>query len=186
MIWVIGNGESRLPVNINNLQGTKIGCNAIFRDYTVDHLVCVDKRMVREARLTYTGPIYTRPNWCFTNADLVPELPFKQETRADEPMNWGSGPYAVYIACTLGVEISLLGFDLYGNQKKVNNMYKGTLGYVGELHHEIDPRYWIYQISKIIKYFPGHKFTIYQEDDWEIPESWLESNITLDKISSLL
>jgi len=186
MIWVIGNGESRLPVNVNNLQGTKIGCNAIYRDYTVDHLVCVDKRMAKEAQLKFAGPLYTRPDWKYASLLTVPELPFPQETRADEPIHWGSGPYAVYIACTLDTEINLLGFDLYSKDKNVNNVYKGTQGYVKETHHAIDPRYWIHQVGKIIQYFPSHKFTIYQEDDWEIPESWLESNITLDKISSLL
>lgn len=185
-MWVIGNGESRLAVDINKLEDKKIGCNAIFRDYDVDYLVCVDRRMVREARIIYTGPLYTRPDWRFINADTVPELPFKQETRADEPMNWGSGPYAVFIACTLDTDIKLLGFDLYGVNTKVNNVYKGTNGYVDEQHHQIDPRYWIYQISKCFKHFPKHKFTVYQSDDWDIPESWLESNVTLDKISSLV
>ena len=32
---VIGNGESRADVDINKVKGTKIGCNAILRDYQV-------------------------------------------------------------------------------------------------------------------------------------------------------
>jgi len=47
-MYVFGNGESRTSVNINNLQGIKVGCNAIYRDYHMDHLVCVDRRMVQE------------------------------------------------------------------------------------------------------------------------------------------
>ena len=48
---VIGNGESRKDVPINKLKGTKVGCNAIIRDYIVDHLICVDQRMVDEVRI---------------------------------------------------------------------------------------------------------------------------------------
>ena len=55
---VIGNGESRLKTNLNKIEDIKIGCNAICRDMPVDHLVCVDRRMVLEAiSLNYTNPI---------------------------------------------------------------------------------------------------------------------------------
>ena len=36
MTWAIGNGESRTQIDINNLNGMKVGCNAIQRDYIVD------------------------------------------------------------------------------------------------------------------------------------------------------
>ena len=49
---VIGNGESRKGIDINELQSEKVGCNAIIRDFTVHHLVCCDKRMVAEAILS--------------------------------------------------------------------------------------------------------------------------------------
>ena len=48
-MYVFGNGESRTSVNIDKLEGTKVGCNAIYRDYTMDHLICVDRRMVQES-----------------------------------------------------------------------------------------------------------------------------------------
>ena len=46
---VIGNGESRKSLDISTLKLPTVGCNAIFRDMKVDHLVCVDRRMIREA-----------------------------------------------------------------------------------------------------------------------------------------
>jgi hypothetical protein len=48
---VVGNGESRRPINIQNLTGKTllVGCNAIHRDAVVNHLICCDDRMVREA-----------------------------------------------------------------------------------------------------------------------------------------
>jgi len=38
---VIGNGESRSGININSIDQVKVGCNAVYRDYKVDHLICV-------------------------------------------------------------------------------------------------------------------------------------------------
>ena len=46
---VIGNGESRKDLDIKSLKLPTVGCNAIFRDMVVDHLVCCDRRMLREA-----------------------------------------------------------------------------------------------------------------------------------------
>ena len=37
---VIGNGESRKALKIEELNLPTVGCNAIFRDIKVDHLVC--------------------------------------------------------------------------------------------------------------------------------------------------
>ena len=63
---VIGNGESRQGIDINELQSEKVGCNAIIRDFTVHHLVCCDKRMVAEAinnKRISNQNIYTRSDW---------------------------------------------------------------------------------------------------------------------------
>ena len=57
---VIGNGQSRKKVNLNNYNELKIGCNAIIRDYHVDHLVCCDKKMVKQALAQGFSPVYTR------------------------------------------------------------------------------------------------------------------------------
>ena len=65
-MYVFGNGESRTSVNIDKLEGTKVGCNAIYRDYTMDHLICVDRRMVQEVLTNDANQhsyIYTRQDW---------------------------------------------------------------------------------------------------------------------------
>lgn len=46
-IFVIGNGESRNNVDLSSLPRT-YGCNALYRDFTPDVLVCVDNAMVQE------------------------------------------------------------------------------------------------------------------------------------------
>ena len=63
---VIGNGESRIDLDIDSYKLPTVGCNAIFRDRKVDHLVCCDKRMVREAinhSNTQQSCVYTRHDW---------------------------------------------------------------------------------------------------------------------------
>ena len=94
--------KSNSYVPINELKGTKVGCNAIIRDYKVDHLICVDQRMVDEV-LKYNTKIYTRADWIskysnFENVTTVPKLIKQGTERWDEPFQWGSGPYAVLLS----------------------------------------------------------------------------------------
>ena len=135
---VIGNGESRSKIELNAFKNTHVlvGCNALHRDIVVDHLVCCDHRMVREALenpATANTTIHVRDGWHHyfrkiekhKNVKLLPELPYRGDLRPDKPVHWGSGPYAVLIAAQLNLStVSLVGFDLYGRQDLVNNVYK--------------------------------------------------------------
>jgi hypothetical protein len=192
-MYVFGNGESRTSVNIDNLSGIKIGCNAIYRDYSMDHLVCVDRRMVQEALSNNTNQhsyIYTRHDWISqfnaTRVRTVPELPYVGAERWDESFQWGSGPYAALLAAKLckGTVVRLIGFDLYSNTQTVNNIYKGSSNYNSADKRAVDPRYWIHQIGKVFESFPNTRFIIYN-DDFELPKSWKHPNVSLDTISSL-
>ena len=190
---VIGNGESRASVNINKLNYTKIGCNAIHRDFKVDHLVCVDRKMVTEAVENDTNEhalIYTREDWInkynqYNNVRTVPVLPYTGKNRWDEAFQWGSGPYAVLLGAKLSQDVSLLGFDLHSNTNTVNNIYKGTSNYDAKDKRAVDPRYWIHQIGKVFEIYRKRNFTIYQTDNWELPTAWKYPNVTVDNISSL-
>jgi len=190
-MWIIGNGESRSNLNIDLLQGPKIGCNAIFRDYNLEHYICVDRRMVREALEHTNNKIYTRTDWirdfkAYGNVTTVPELPYKGTTRPDDPFQWGSGPYAVLLAAKTSEVCRLIGFDLYSKTKNINNIYKGTPNYNDTDYRAVDPRYWIYQIGKIFSLYPARKFIIYQKDDWSLPEAWNRPNVTVDKLSIIV
>tara|TARA_B110000037_G_C16964487_1_gene442374 strand:- start:47 stop:625 length:579 start_codon:yes stop_codon:yes gene_type:complete len=190
---VIGNGESRISIDINKLQGPKIGCNAILRDFKVDHLVCVDRPMLQEAlNSTYhkNSSVYTRRrNWVQfrleKNIRMVPSLPYQGSERPDDPIHWGSGPYAVLLAALLATDdIRMIGFDLHSQNDTVNNIYKDTKNYIAASKRPVDPRYWIHQIGKVFKHYPTKKFTIYQ-DNFELPSAWNHSNVSLDNISNL-
>jgi hypothetical protein len=184
---IIGNGESRKDIDINNWQGTRIGCNAIHRDFAVEHLVCVDRRMVQQAiEASYAGNLYTRQDWAssFSNVKIVPKLPYKGKERWDEPFQWGSGPYAVLLGAKFSKKCTMIGFDLFSETKKVNNIYKGTKGYDTVDKHAVDPRYWIHQIAMVFKCFPKNKFKIYCKKEWNIPETWKLNNVSLDNIDN--
>jgi hypothetical protein len=193
---VIGNGESRKQINLDNISDFKVGCNALYRDYYVRHLVCVDRRMVQEAiEASYnnTSIIYTREDWKHYFKDnkhvrCVPDLPYVSNERWDQPFQWGSGPYAVLLAAKLTHDntVSLVGFDLYGDsQGKTNNIYKDTKNYNNGDKRAVDPRYWIHQIGKVFECFPKVTFNIYQEPNWELPKAWNYPNVTVDTISNI-
>ena len=82
---VIGNGVSRKGLPLDKVYQEKVGCNAIFRDHYVQHLVCCDKRMVKQA-LPHHDTIYTRQRW---NEELgvlaLPDLVEKGTERMDDP-----------------------------------------------------------------------------------------------------
>jgi len=171
---VIGNGESRKDLNISKYTQTKVGCNAVYRDFHIDHLICCDRRMVLEAQQNnYDGIIYTRHDWVaqFTPAKVVPELPYcRGKTRLDDPWHWGSGPYAVLLGTIIASkwsekpEIHMIGFDL--DTGLYNNIYKGTENYNDADSSPVDPSYWIYQIDKVFENFPEANFTYYNNKPW--------------------
>lgn len=188
---VIGNGESRLGLSLDRFSRSKIGCNAAYRDLSVDHLVCVDLKIVNEAK-EHHHRIYTRKDWISryaNNANIfsVPDLPYKGIQRWDDPWHWGSGTYAILLGATL-TEISrvdLIGFDLYSSSGLVNNVYKDTDNYACSSKRAVDPSYWIYQTAKIFECFSNINFVIHQTEDWKLPDSWKKSNVTVDRISNI-
>ena len=191
-MFVIGNGESRLRIDLHKLKSETIGCNAIIRDFTVGRLVCVDRRMVQEAiSREYRNAIYTRADWapqfvCHDNVLKVPSLPYEGTARWDDPFQWGSGPYAVLLGAKYCKgTCNLIGFDLHSQTKTVNNVYKGTKNYDPADKRPVDPRYWVHQIGKVFEHFPKIQFTIYQEPHWELPQAWKYPNVMVDNISNI-
>ena len=200
-ILVVGNGESRQHIDIDLYREdhTIIGCNAIHRDTVVDHLICCDQRMVNEA---VNNPnildteIYTRSDWFnyfhsnYKNINLVPELPYVGDQKQDQPINWGSGVYALLLAAILNPElITVIGFDLYSNTDTVNNCYKDTANYSNAISKPVDYSYWVYQISKVIEYNPQIDFQFINESMWKLPEEWKKINVralTINTFTSIL
>lgn len=197
---VIGNGESRRNIDLSQFSDkTLIGCNAIHRDLTVDHLICCDRRMAEESTNnpeTQNTIIYVRDDWWryyfkirkHKNVKIVPELPYTSTLKQDQPLHWGSGCYAVLLAAQLKFDvINLIGFDLYSINDKVNNIYKGTNNYAKKETRAVDYSFWIYQIEKVFQYYPEQKFIIVNNSSWVMPPSWgSKKNVQFENISKYM
>jgi hypothetical protein len=130
--FVLGNGTSRKQIPIQKLKelGTVYGCNAIYRECAVDHLIAVDTKMIREiydSGYHLENKVYTNPNkYTKTLKDINILNPNK---------GWSSGPTAMFVASKNNHRvIVILGFDYTGlgdKNQNVNNIYAGTLNYKG-------------------------------------------------------
>jgi len=187
---VIGNGESRRNIDLNEIPSLKIGCNAVHRDFHVDHLVCIDRLPLQEAinsNLNSTK-IWTREEYSRYSVNTLPPIP-QGNQRADQTRNWGSGPYAILLALNFSDIIHIVGFDLYSTNNLVNNIYKDTSAYQSSTSHAVDPRYWIYQISRIFLENTDKYFIVYNLPGWVLPKEWCLANVefkTLDNIYHIM
>lgn len=125
--FVLGNGTSRLKLNLPELRGrgTIIGCNALYREFEPDYLVAVDTKMVNEivaAGYHKDHQVWTNPN---KGINTKKHINFFSPHRG-----WSSGPTALWFACNLGhKEVYFFGFDYQGNNGKFNNVYADTFNY---------------------------------------------------------
>jgi len=190
-IWVLGNGESRKSVDLSKLPRPIIGCNAVHRDFVCDYIVAVDKRMVDEILsnpLYNSINIYTRSNWVpyFRSNQVrqVPSIPYHGTSKADDPWHWNSGPFAVLLASNLNIKkINLLGFDLYGKDQRVNNIYKDTKNYSNSSKLPVDHSHWVHQLPKIFQSYPDKEYIQWNTKDWRIPDNWkVIKNLTFSTI----
>lgn len=192
-VIVVGNGESRTNINLQKLVENHftIACNAFHRDYAPNVLVCCDRDTAYEALKNTQIPnttIIVREEFYLNNKDrfenryleIVPALPMRSEFRQDQPEHWGSGTYAaLYAACQNQKDVYLIGFDLYGKNGLVNNVYKGTKNYSSTTSQAVDPSYWIYQLSVIFKKHTEKRFFIVNNKNWLLPEVWKLPNVEL-------
>lgn len=194
---VLGNGESRQNFVWQQIvYDHLIGCNAIHRDHTVDHLVCCDRRMVNEAVENPNNEntfIYVRPsNFHYfrkikknKNIKQLPDVPYGGEYKRDKADHWGSGPYAVLLSSILSDDIIMLGFDLYGTKNKINNVYKGTTNYNKIDSAAVDHSYWTHQIAQVFRHNPDKRFTLVNDRDWKIPTEWLLDNVVFKNFEDI-
>ena len=182
---VIGNGESRQGFDLTTLDGVTYGCNALYRDFLCDYLVCVDKRMVREAlEGGYKNPIYTGNQWNFneSNVCILPPFTWEENEKWEKHYQWNSGVHAVWLALQTPAltELTIIGFDLYSKDEKVNNLYKDTLNYESSDHHAVGHQHWVLQFERMFGLYPNVRFNYYVPVGFRVPEDWQKkSNLYL-------
>lgn len=121
--FVLGNGKSRLAIDPVELKphGKVYACNAAYRDFTPDHLVAVDKKMVDELIENHVDNhtnVWTKDKHTKGNIKPLPKH-----------LGWSSGPTALWLASQENPStIYIIGFD-YTPSIQYNNVYANTPNY---------------------------------------------------------
>ena len=155
--FIIGNGKTRQAFDLNKLngKGTTYGCNAVYRDYTPDYLVSLDRHISQEIAENYD--LENRPAY---------SININQKRYSDKfvlvPRNptMNTGATATHIARFDGhTHIYLLGFDSYNTDpNKTNNMYVNTNAYAKEEEtYEYD--LWTRQMVELFTKYSDVQFT---------------------------
>jgi len=82
--------------------------------------------------------------------------------------------------------VHIVGFDMFGNDGLVNNIYKGTESYAEANKPAVDYSYWMYQNRKIFESFPKQNFNFYVGEQFETPQNWKDlPNLRILPISKI-
>jgi hypothetical protein len=154
--FVLGNGTSRLRLNLPNLKGNGViyGCNALYREFEPDHLIAVDVKMVNEI----IGAGYHKEHSVWTNPNKG--VATKQGVNFFSPhKGWSSGPTALWFAASQGHKhIFIFGFDYQGINGKFNNVYADTFNYKKSSDAATFHGNWLNQTEKTINEYKQINF----------------------------
>ena len=175
--FVLGNGQSRKGIDLNNLKekGTVFACNAVYRTHQPHWLVAVDPKMMLEiAETDYVvhNKVYSNYNAQYTKHQKL----LDHVTWSKPSLGWSSGPTALRLACEQEFkEIYILGFDYQGlavdaNKKRfhLNNIYGDTRNYKKNNDEATFYGNWMNQTKRCLKDFPDAKF------HRVIPKNWFK------------
>ena len=182
--FVLGNGISRKPVELEKLQtcGPVYGCNALYREFIPNVLVATDKPIssqIQESGYSKKHKFYTRKP--------IPKLGALQVPEAYH--GFSSGPIATAIAAGYShYRIYMLGFDMGPTQDQLfNNMYAGTEFYKQPSSPPTFTGNWVKQIVKITSDYPTTEFIrIVGDTTAEIPELLAIKNLKHQPIATFL
>jgi hypothetical protein len=168
--FVIGNGTSRKDINLTALKdhGTTYGCNALYRDFAPDHLVCVDVKMINE--IARSG--YNKTNTVWTNYNGYTQS-IENFSLLNPSLGWSSGPTALHVASTHNpTMIYILGFDYQGlENNSFNNMYADTENYKKSNDRATFHGNWANQTATTIKRNPKIKYIrVVKDENFYTPE----------------
>ena len=175
--FVLGNGESRRGIDINDLmeKGTVYACNAVHRTHQPHWLVAVDPKMMLEiAETDYVvhNKVYSNFNGQYNKVQKL----LDHVTWSKPSLGWSSGPTALKLACDHGFkEIYILGFDYQGlkedsknNIFKLNNVFGGTRNYKKPNEQATFFGNWMNQTKRCLQDYHDVKF------HRVIPEGWFK------------
>ena len=177
--FVLGNGESRKGIDIDNLKkhGTVFACNGVYRTDKPDFLIAVDPKMVLEiAESDYLlqNKVYSNFNAQYNkNPKILENVQWFKPS-----LGWSSGPTALRMACDHGFkEIYILGFDYQGlseggknNRFKVNNLFKDSRNYKKGNEQATFFGNWMNQTKKCLQDFKDVQFHRVIPTGWYQPK----------------
>lgn len=191
--FVIGNGESRIGYDLTKLKkhGPVYGCNALYRDFLPDALFAVDERMINE--ILAKGDIGTEFIYRQKYKDTTLYLKSSKSNEEYRDKGYAAGPTALSVLCTRFknlTEVFLLGFDIYSNTGKINNVYKDTSCYAPSERTPVYPVNWIEKLARI---FVANEhitfYRLYADTLIKVPE-WLDIDniryITYKELDTIL
>lgn len=153
--FVLGNGRSRLAVNLHELvsRGPIYGCNALYREFAPTVLVSTDRPIserIQQEGYALKNRMYTRRPLPGRGAQTVPQ----------DYYGFSSGPIAAAVAALDGnCVIYLVGFDLGPLPNNgFNNVYADTEFYKKSSARPTFAGNWVRQLSQIMRTFQHIRF----------------------------
>ena len=155
--FIIGNGPSRLPINLHDLvgKGKIYGCNALYRDFDkFDYLVVIDEQFKKLIEMGGKEGVVEG-----TKLILPPDEECVEETTGRRS---NAGMNAMREAIRHGAtKLFCLGFDFIIKDEVANtdNVYKDTEGYGEETHatyedskHRVNYLHWFMNQNKDVRF----------------------------------
>ena len=175
--FVLGNGESRKGIEINDLmeRGKVYACNGVYRTHRPDYLVAVDPKMLLE--IAEGDYLLHNKVWSNFNAQYQKNEKIMNHVQWFKPsLGWSSGPTALKMACDHGhKDIYILGFDYKGHKQddkgnvfKFNNLFKDTRNYKRSKDEATFYGNWMNQTKRCLQDYPDTQF------HRVIPEGWFK------------
>ena len=179
MITVIGNGESRKAINIDNIHGLKVGCNAIYLFNSVDLICAMDKfwrdKIVKETKIPLISRLH---NMSFQTTLEIHDKGWYNTTCPYR--GYCSGITALdYVCHTYRDTIYMIGFDFGYTGDKVNHIYKDTPNHPNSNRPAQNEDIFLNQFIKTVKRYPRHRIIWVNDSDFIIKIN----NFTVPKIS---
>lgn len=175
--FILGNGKTRLQVDLLGLPGITYGCNRIYQEFAPDILVSTDKEMAHEIQeYGYSSKHihYTRKQHVIegSGAKVLP----------DHIQGMSSGPACVGLACIERQNyIFLIGMDLKSSTGYINNIYAGTSNYMETDAPATPHDNWTTQLHSSMESTPSKRFIHVNPLGGYSPESWF----TLDNFETM-
>ena len=133
-VFVLGNGPSRKNIDTSKLDGTVIGCNACYRDFTPDVICAIDAGIMSDIIASgYDGQCYfTHNSWNLLPADSYDALKHGLDGTEHETYRRFDSKYFVYIS---GLDSGVTKNQSYiiwipnGMEDKIKNIGEEVLGW---------------------------------------------------------